>query len=330
MDNVAIEVKDLTKTYTRRNQQPVQALGGLSFTVRRGEIFGLLGPNGAGKTTTLKILTTLLLPTSGTATIFGYDVVRQSLDVRRNILVVMQENAVDMYLSVLDNLKTFGRFHGMGWGEIDGRANEAIATFDLDKYRNHKAIDLSGGLKRRLQVAKVFMVESPIVFLDEATTGMDTLNKRKTLDALKDEAGRGRTIVLTTHILDEAEELCDSLVIINHGRAIAAGSPDEIKKLSLRLYTLTMNFERIPEELRNLLESTDRVGLTMSDSAVEVTLRDETDALTLLTKIHRIEPIKHFEITGASLEDVFVNLVDEAREQHLSRPGRSSTPEEEQ
>jgi len=311
MPDVAIEVKDLVKTYSRRNQQPVRAVDGLSFLVRRGEIFGLLGPNGAGKTTTLKILTTLLLPTSGSAKILGFDVVQQPLEVRKNILVVMQENAVELYLSVLDNLRTYGRFHFLTPKESDKRADRVIEMFGLEDVRNQKAIDLSGGMKRRLQVAKVFMVDSPVVFLDEATTGMDTLNKRKTLDAIKEEVRRGRTIVLTTHILEEAEALCDSVVIINHGKAIASGSPDEVKKLSLRLYTLTMNFDAVPASLKSFLQGVDCVGMSVTDNTVELTLKDESETLSLITKIHAIQPIKHFEVVGVSLEDVFVHLIDQ-------------------
>lgn len=311
MPDIAIEVKDLVKTYNRRNQDPVRAVDGLSFTVRKGEIFGLLGPNGAGKTTTLKILTTLLLPTSGSATILGFDVVQQPLEVRKNILVVMQENAVELYLSVLDNLRTYGRFHFLTSKEIDERADRVIDMFGLEEVRNQKAIDLSGGMKRRLQVAKVFTVDSPIVFLDEATTGMDTLNKRKTLEAIKEEVRRGRTIILTTHILEEAEDLCDSVVIINHGKAIASGSPDEVKNLSLRLYTVTMNFDVVPESLKLFLQGVDCISISITDSTVELTVKDESETLPLLTKIHDLQPIKHVEIAGVSLEDVFVHLIDQ-------------------
>lgn len=312
----AIEVNHLVKIYRRRNlasqseREPARAVDDLSFTVTRGEIFGLLGPNGAGKTTTLKILTTLLKPTSGTATILGYDVRTHPFDVRKQILVVVQEHAVDLYLTVLDNFRTFGRFHFLGKKEIELRAETVMEMFELHEYRSHKAIDLSGGLKRRMQVAKMFMVDAPIVFLDEATTGMDTLSKRKTLEALKEEARRGRTIVLTTHVLEEAEELCDSLVILNHGKAIAAGSPNEIKTLSLRLFTLTMIFDSVSKDLSDYLRTIDCMSMDISNHTVQITLRDQTAVLPILTRVQQLQPLQHFEVSGATLEDVFVQLID--------------------
>jgi len=193
LSSVAIEVRNLVKVYQKRSQPPVRALEGISFDVPQGRIFGLLGPNGAGKTTTLKILTTLLPATSGSARILGYDVAAHPLEVRKNICVVLQENAAELYLSLRDNFRTYGRFHGLNWREIEVRADRVMELFGLDEYRNQKLIDLSGGLKRRLQVAKVFMVDKPVVFLDEATTGMDAINKRATIQAIREEARRGRT-----------------------------------------------------------------------------------------------------------------------------------------
>ncbi|MBI2620446.1 MAG: ABC transporter ATP-binding protein, partial [Ignavibacteriales bacterium] len=231
----AIQVSNLVKIYEKRGKAPVHAINGISFDVRKGEIFGLLGPNGAGKTTTLKILTTLLSPTSGSVTVFGHDIAREPLEVRKQICVVLQENAVELYLSVRNNFLTFGRFHGLGRKEIDLRIGRLAELFGLNEYMNAKGVDLSGGQKRRIQVAKMFLVDKPIVFLDEATTGMDTFNKRTTIAAIKEEVTRGRTVVLTTHLLDEAEELCDGVAIINHGRLIAHGSIEKVKSIGLRL-----------------------------------------------------------------------------------------------
>ena len=158
----AIEVVNLEKVYMRRRADPVRAVDGLSFSIAPGSIFGLLGPNGAGKTTTLKILTTLIKPTSGQARILGIDAVREPLKVRQRIAVVIQESAVELFLSVRDNLHTFARFHGLRGEEIDRRAGRVMAQFGLESESGKKVMDLSGGFRRRVQVAKVFMVDTPV------------------------------------------------------------------------------------------------------------------------------------------------------------------------
>ncbi len=310
MSALAIDVKNLVKIYQKRNAAPLRAVDGISFSVRRGEIFGLLGPNGAGKTTTLKILTTLLQPTSGEATIFGYDVQRQPLDVRKNICVVLQENAIELHLSVRNNFRTFGRFHGLASKEIELRMGRVVELFGLGEYLNEKGMDLSGGLKRRVQVAKMFLSDKPIVFLDEATTGMDTFNKRTTLNAIKEDSSRGRTIVLTTHILDEAEELCSSLAIINHGKFIAQGSMDDVKSLSLRLFSLSLTFEAVTRRVLQVIEKRKPMKIEIKNSTVDVTVRNEDDAFAILSDAKKSRRLRSFEITSASLEDVFVELID--------------------
>jgi ABC-type multidrug transport system ATPase subunit len=221
---------------------------GLSFRVSSGHIFGLLGPNGAGKTTTLRILTTLIRPTSGHARVAGCDVVRDPLGVRRRITVVVQENAAELFLNVRDNLMTFARFHGL-WGmPMRARVNEVIEQFGLTAEASRKAMDLSGGYRRRLQVAKVFVVDTPIVFLDEFSTGMDPILKRSVMTMMRKEAARGRTIVLTTHILSEAEELCDDILIVKHGREIARGDVPTLKQLSTNGTTLEHVFLELMEQ----------------------------------------------------------------------------------
>jgi ABC-2 type transport system ATP-binding protein len=310
MMSVAIEVKNLVKVYEKSGREPVRALDGISFAVRPGEIFGLLGPNGAGKTTALKILTTLLKPTSGSVSVLGYDVLGQPLDVRRQICVVLQENAVESFLSVWNNFLVFGRFHGLTRKEIEIRSGRVLELFGLRECLHQRAIDLSGGLKRRLQVAKMFLVDKPIVFLDEATTGMDTINKRTTLQAIKEESLRGRTIVLTTHMLEEAEELCTSLAIVNHGRIIAAGSMEQVKAKTLRLYYLSMTFQRITDTILRSLKRAAAVTMDIKNNSVEMSIKDRQEALSLATRMNKTGLLQHFEITSASLEDVFVELLD--------------------
>ncbi len=314
MSIAAVEVQHLTKVYSRRRSDPVRAVDGISFAVRRGEIFGLLGPNGAGKTTTLRILTTLLQPTDGIASVMGHDAVLSPLEVRRNICVVVQDDAVELYLSVKDNLVSYGKFHGLTRREIEARMGRVVELFGLESYLQQVPIDLSGGLRRRVQVAKIFLVQKPVVFLDEATTGMDALSKRATLDAIKEESRSGRTIILTTHILEEAEELCTSLVILNHGRVIASGTIEDVKSQTVWPYYLRMTFGHITGPLRQSLERVPAVKTEIKNRTVELTLKDQQTALRTVTRFQKTGLLQHFEITGASLEDVFVELLDKQRE----------------
>ena len=306
----AIRADGLTKIYRESSPEQVRALDGFSLEVRPGEIFGLLGKNGAGKTTLLRILTTLARPTAGMAYIMGHDVVREPLEVRRNICVVLQENAVEQYLSVEDNLGTYARFHSIPFPEIRSRSERAMEQFALTEYRNQKVIDLSGGLKRRLQVAKVFMVNKPVVFLDEATTGMDPINKRATLDAIRAQARAGRTIFLTTHILQEAEELCDRVAIIDRGRTVAEGDLQTIKSLSSAVFDMTITFDRITESILNDLRRLPVLTMTTRDNTVQLSLKGKApSAVEILSRLSTTSTILHFEITSASLEDVFLELL---------------------
>jgi ABC-2 type transport system ATP-binding protein len=311
MDNSpAIEVKNLLKIYSKRNHGAVRAVDGLSFEVQRGQIFGLLGPNGAGKTTTIKVLTTLLQPTGGTARVMGFDVLKDPLGVRKQICVVVQENAMELHLSVRNNFRVFGRFHGLSSQETQLRLERVCEQFGLREYLQEKGLDLSGGLKRRVQVAKTFLIDKPIVFLDEATTGMDTFNKRATIEAIKEETRKGRTIVLTTHVLDEAEDLCDTVAILNHGRLIAMGGIEEVKAVGLHLLSLTVTFAKVTAPILELIRTVQPVAVEVRNTTVEITLREDEEALSLLAVLRKQEGFLHFEITSTSLEDAFVQLLD--------------------
>jgi len=225
----AILVEELQKVYRSGSANPVKALDNISFEIPKGQIFGLLGPNGAGKSTVVKILTTITTPSGGRAQVQGFDVAKEPLQVRRQIGVVLQQTAVETLLTVRDNLLIYASLHGMEKAEAVKRMRLVAEEFELAERLNDTVYELSIGTKRRIQVAKVFMLDSPVIFLDEATTGMDPIMKRKVMERLKNEARKGRTILLTTQILSEAEELCDNIMIIDQGRKLAIGTLQELK-----------------------------------------------------------------------------------------------------
>jgi ABC-type multidrug transport system ATPase subunit len=309
MSEAAISVRNLVKMYARRGQPTVRAIDGLTFDVARGAIFGLLGPNGAGKTTLVRVLSTLARPTSGTASVLGYDVIGAPLEVRRRISVVIQETAVELFLTVRDNLGTFARFHGVRSADIQARAERVLDDFGLAGEAHRKVIDLSGGFKRRVQVAKVFMVDTPVVFLDEFSTGMDPMLKRSIMGKLRREAAGGRTIVLTTQILSEAEELCDDILILNRGREAARGDLHTLKLLSQGVYDVTVTFDQIPPGIEEELAAQHPIRLSVSQNTVEVTLKeDHGGILAVVGALAARGRVLRLEVGGASLEDIFVEL----------------------
>jgi ABC-2 type transport system ATP-binding protein len=311
MSASAISVTNLVKTYARRGQKPVRAVDDLSFDVAAGAIFGLLGPNGAGKSTTLRVLTTRSRPTSGAASVLGHDVVTGSLDVRRRISAVIQENAAELFLSVRDNLLTFARFHGRTGPDARRRAAEVMEQFGLTEEAGRKVMDLSGGFRRRVQVAKMLMVETPVMFLDEFSTGMDPLLKRSVMDLLRRESARGRTIVLTTQILGEAEELCDDILIMNKGRQVARGDLHTLKLLSQGVYEVTLTYDRLPDGMVAELESRSPLRLHATGNTIELALREsEEQVLELVGDLLKRGRVLRVEVGGASLEDIFVDLME--------------------
>lgn len=308
--SIAISITNLVKEYPQKDAPPLRAIDDISLDIEQGQIFGLLGPNGAGKSTAIKIMSTLIPPTSGTVVINGFDVVQRSLDVRKSLCVVLQENALEVFLTVRNNFLTFGRFHGMSAADVERKLGHVTELFGLGDVIGQKPIDLSGGVKRRVQVAKMFLVDTPIVILDEATTGMDTFNKRATVRAIREEAERGRTIVLTTHMLEEAEELCNAIAIINHGKIVANGTTDEVKKMGLQMFYLSLKFNEMGKELEELIQKFAPVKLDIINNEANITVREHSAALNILSLAQSSGALKHFEISTASLEDVFVELID--------------------
>jgi ABC-2 type transport system ATP-binding protein len=314
MSQPALRVHHLVKVYTRRKQPTVRALDDVTFDVGRGQIFGLLGPNGAGKTTLLRILSTLARPTSGNANVLGDDVVERPLEVRRHISMVIQESAAELFLSVRDNLRTFGRFHGLSDRDIQRRAAAVLEDFGLAPEAQRKVMDLSGGFRRRVQVAKIFMVDTPVVFLDEFSTGMDPILKRAVMEKLRREAAGGRTIVLTTQILSEAEELCDDILIINQGREAARGDLHTLKLLSQGVYDVTVTFDRLPPGIEEAVAARRPMRYAISQNTIEATLKeDEGGILSVVGELASRGRVLRLEVGGASLEDIFIALTRAGR-----------------
>jgi ABC-2 type transport system ATP-binding protein len=312
MSDVAIRVENLVKTYGRGRGQ-TRAVAGISFEVARGAIFGLLGPNGAGKTTTLRVLTTLVRPTSGRASVLGFDVVEQPLEVRRRIGVVIQEQAAELLLNVRDNLLTFARFHGRSGDAVRQRADEVMARLQLEEVASRKVQDLSGGARRRVQVAKMFLVDVPVVFLDEFSAGMDPILKRTVIELVRSQAAQGRTFVLTTHILSEAEELCDDILIIDRGREIARGDVPSLRLLADRIYDVALTFEAMPPDVEVLIAPYAPLSLAISGRTIRLRVKDEGARVLELTEmLGRHGRVLGIEVNGASLEDVFVDLTQRA------------------
>ncbi len=306
----AIAAHNVVKVYREHSAAPVRALDGLSLHVERGEVFGLLGRNGAGKTTLLRILTTLVEPTSGQVSVLGHDVRKEPYEVRKNICAVLQEHAVELYLSVVDNLATYARFHGIPREQTRPLIEAAVERFGLEEYRSQMVIDMSGGIKRRVQVAKAFMVQTPLLFLDEPTTGMDPITKRTTLDALRAEASRGRTVFLTTHILQEAEELCDKIAIIDRGKIMAQGDLRTIKSLASDIVDVSLTFGEVNDQLLQDLSRLPLMKLARRHNSFEFSLRGrEQSALDIITHLAASYPITEVEIRGATLEDAFLELL---------------------
>jgi ABC-2 type transport system ATP-binding protein len=305
----AIKVEEVRKVYKRAGSEPVHAVDGISFEVPNGQIYGLLGPNGAGKTTLVKMLTTITPPTSGRASVNGFDVVSQALEVRRHIAVVLQQTAVETLLTVEDNLRLYAYFHGIGPGEVRKRMDSVLDEFELRDRAHETVQDLSLGTKRRVQVAKIFMVDSPVIFLDEGTTGMDPMMRRRVLERIRLGARKGRTVVLTTQVLSEAEELCDTIMIMHQGKKLAAGSLQELRRLSTRMFRVSLTFAR-EHDFHSQLQSLNPAELRVEGERVELLFKgEEATLLDRLSEMSRSVPIRHFEVRGAGLEDIFVELV---------------------
>ncbi|SIS83507.1 ATP-binding cassette domain-containing protein [Alicyclobacillus vulcanalis] len=235
---MAIEAVDLVKAFGSN-----RAVNGVSLSVKAGTVYGLLGPNGAGKTTTVRMLATLLRPDAGTARIFGYDVVRDATRVRRLIGVTGQYASVDETLTAAENLTLFGRLLGLSRREARATAERLLEQFGLTEARNRPIKHFSGGMRRRLDLAASLIAKPPLIFLDEPTTGLDPRTRAQMWDTIRELVRDGTTVLLTTQYLDEADQLAERIAVIDHGRVIAEGTPDDLKS-SVGQSSLYLTFAR--------------------------------------------------------------------------------------
>ncbi len=222
----AISVRGLSHTYNGKSY----VVGDITFNVNKGEIFGLLGRNGAGKTTTIKILTTLIRATKGDVSVLGYDVKKDGREIRKRIGVIQQDSSFD-FTTVRNNFDIYGFLWGIPKAEREKRTNDLMKTFGLDEFAKMRAFDLSGGQQRRLQVAREFIHDMDLLFLDEPTVGLDPILRRQILDLLKQKAKeQGLSILFTTHNLEEADYICDRVAIMDKGRFEALDTVDNLKR----------------------------------------------------------------------------------------------------
>ncbi len=233
----------------KKKRVEVTALDGVSFEIGGGEIFGLLGPNGAGKSTTIGILTTRTEPTSGRAFIGEYDVWQQQVEAKRLIGVVPQRPNLDFALTAREILTFHGAYFGQSSRERVKRAEELLERFKLTDRADHMVRTFSGGMMQRIVIARAMMHDPEVLFLDEPSAGLDPQTRLLLWEIIRDYNKLGKTIVLTTHYMDEADTLCDRLAIIDHGKIIAQGTPQELKSSIPGGYLLRLKFDKTPDEL---------------------------------------------------------------------------------
>ena len=290
------------------------ALDGVSFEVNYGKVFGFLGPNGAGKSTTIKILTTLLLPSSGNVRIFGLDINKSSLAIRKRIGVVSQQPSTEANLTVERAMDLYGLMWGIERNKRKKKISEIMNSFDLQEIKNVKNDELSIGQKRRVQVAREFIHEMDLLFLDEPTVGLDPTARRVLLDYIKSQVKSGLTVFFTTHIMEEAEYLCDDIAIINRGKIIAFDTPLGLKNKFGKENIIQIQIkEMISESILKLASkvSPDSRIIGDGENGMKITSIDPQNTLTKLIEIFTLKGIKiiNVSISSPSLEDVFLTMV---------------------
>ena len=307
MNKYAIVVKDLVKKYG-----DLVAVAGINFNVKYGEIFGFLGPNGAGKTTTIHILATLLKPTSGKALVAGYDVIRDPKMVRKNIGIVFQDPSLDNNLTAYENMYIHGRIYGLHGEELRTRIEEMLEFVELYEYRNKLVKTFSGGMRRRLEIARALLHLPKILFLDEPTLGLDPQTRVRIWDYIRElRKEKNITIFLTTHYMDEAEELCDRIAIIDHGKIIAEGTPDQLKSIVGNDVIYLKISEKDMNEICSKLEgSFIKKCKPLRKDMVALNVDNAPQALPLIFDKARANGLKILEVSyrKPTLNDVFIYL----------------------
>lgn len=304
---MSIKTRSLFKSYG-----DLVAVNGIDLDVASGKIFGFLGPNGAGKSTTIKLLTTLVPPSRGSIEILGIDAIKNPLDVRKRIGVILQQPSYEPNLSVEKSLEKYGMMWDVDKKTRKQRTDELIDVFDLGEIRKKKNEDLSIGQRRRVQVAREFMHEMDLLFMDEPTVGLDPSARRNLLDYLKDKAKAGLTIFYTTHVLTEAEYLCDEIAVINKGKILAVDTPDQLKSTFGQEKTIKIHLANKYDNLIGLLlgisgcriEFDTGTNIIIQSSKAEIVL---SQVLSIL--IENNIPIEDLSAMPTTLEEIFLRMV---------------------
>lgn len=303
----AIEVKDLRKSFGK-----VEVLKGISLQVKRGTLLALLGPNGAGKTTTVRILATLIRPNSGTVRVFGHDVVHEADAVRRRVSLTGQFASVDDELTGLENLILVARLLGYSWGQARERARELLNAFGLAEAAARQVKNYSGGMRRRLDIAASIVIAPDVLFLDEPTAGLDPRSRRQVWDIVRMLLSTGTTVLLTTQYLEEADQLADRVVIIDHGTVIADGTIGELKT-SLGSGTLHVRLHD-PDQRHGAEQIVSQtlsvpVHLEADPAALSAQVSDPELVANILIRLSQAGiGITNFSLGQPSLDEVFLAL----------------------
>jgi len=321
----AIEVENLTKRFG-----DFTAVDSLNFVVEQGEVFGLLGPNGAGKSTLIRMLTTLVPPTSGTARVNGFDIVRAADGVRRSIGVIPQAMTSDLDLSAEENMSIFAKLYGIPHAKRIRTIRQLLKDVDLEKWADKPVKMFSGGMRRRLEIARGLVHEPKLFFLDEPTTGLDPVSRVavwEMLSRLKRE--RDLTILVTTHYMDEADKLCDRIAIVDQGKLVALDSPLKLKASIPGKNILEVSFSGIPGNWMDTLKSLPDVAEVKSEENIfRISSHNGPRTTVALIEAARASgvTVQSLSVQSTTLDDVFVHYTGHQLRDTLQAPSSANSP----